>query len=42
MPNMEFPSEEKEIKITRIVTHNGQSKYKINDKPRDKTAKSLT
>ena len=32
--NMEFPSEEKEIKITRIVTKKGQSKYKINDKAR--------
>lgn len=32
--NMEFPTEEKEIKITRIVTQGGQSKYKINDKPR--------
>jgi chromosome segregation protein len=31
---MEFPSEDKEIKITRIVTQSGQSKYKINDKPR--------
>lgn len=32
--NMEFPSEEKEIKISRIVTKSGQSKYKINDKAR--------
>lgn len=32
--NMDFPSEEKEIKITRIVTKKGQSKYKINDKAR--------
>ncbi|MFT4304189.1 MAG: chromosome segregation protein SMC [Candidatus Woesearchaeota archaeon] len=32
--NMDFPSEEKEIKITRIVTKSGQSKYKINDKSR--------
>jgi chromosome segregation protein len=32
--NMEFPSEEKEIKITRIITKSGQSKYKINDKSR--------
>jgi chromosome segregation protein len=31
---MEFPSEEKEIKITRIITKSGQSKYKINDKSR--------
>jgi len=31
---MEFPSEEKEIKISRIVTKSGQSKYKINDKAR--------
>jgi len=31
---MDFPSEEKEIKITRIVTKKGQSKYKINDKAR--------
>ncbi|MFT4343538.1 MAG: chromosome segregation protein SMC [Candidatus Woesearchaeota archaeon] len=32
--NMEFPTEEKEVKITRIVTQSGQSKYKINDKAR--------
>jgi chromosome segregation protein len=29
-----FPSEENEIKITRIVKQNGQSTYKINDKKR--------
>ncbi len=29
-----FPTEDKEIKITRIVMQNGQSKYKINDKTR--------
>lgn len=32
--NMDFPTEEKEIKITRIVTKTGLSKYKINDKAR--------
>jgi len=32
--NMDFPTEEKEIKISRIVTKKGQSKYKINDKAR--------
>lgn len=30
----EFPTPEKEIKITRIVKKNGQSTYKINDKKR--------
>ena len=30
----EFPSDEKEVKITRIVTHSGTSKYKINDQTR--------
>jgi len=30
----EFPTEEEEIKITRIVKQNGLSKYKINDKTR--------
>jgi chromosome segregation protein len=29
-----FPTEDEEIKITRIITHSGQSKYKINDKTR--------
>lgn len=29
-----FPTEEDEIKITRIITSSGQSKYKINDKTR--------
>lgn len=30
----EFPTQEKEVKITRIVKHTGQSVYKINDKTR--------
>ena len=30
--NKVFPTEEKEVKITRIVRENGQSVYKINDK----------
>jgi len=30
--NKLFPTEDKEVKITRIVRHNGQSIYKINDK----------
>ncbi|MBN1157285.1 chromosome segregation protein SMC [Candidatus Woesearchaeota archaeon] len=29
-----FPTEDREIKITRIIRPNGQSKYKINDKTR--------
>ena len=29
-----FPTEEKEVKITRIIRQNGQSIYKINDKTR--------
>ena len=29
-----FPTEDNEIKITRIIAHSGQSKYKINDKTR--------
>ena len=29
-----FPTEDEEIKITRIITSSGQSKYKINDKTR--------
>src|SRR3989339_365398 len=29
-----FPTEDKEIKISRIVRHSGQSVYKINDKVR--------
>ena len=29
-----FPTEDKEVKITRIARHNGQSLYKINDKVR--------
>jgi chromosome segregation protein len=32
-----FPSEENVIKITRIVKHDGSSKYKINDKIRTRT-----
>lgn len=32
--NKTFPSEEKVVKITRIVRQNGSSKYKINDKTR--------
>ena len=30
--NKVFPTEDKEVKISRIVRHNGQSIYKINDK----------
>ncbi len=30
----EFPTDSKEVKITRIVKHSGQSVYKINDKTR--------
>ena len=32
--NKTFPTEDNEIKITRIITGSGQSKYKINDKRR--------
>jgi len=32
--NKKFPTDAKEIKITRIVRHSGQSVYKINDKTR--------
>ena len=32
--NQTFPTEEKTVKITRIVKHSGQSVYKINDKTR--------
>ena len=32
--NKKFPTDEKEIKVTRIVRQNGQSIYKINDKLR--------
>ncbi|MBL7054866.1 chromosome segregation protein SMC [Candidatus Woesearchaeota archaeon] len=32
--NKKFPTDAKEIKITRIVKHSGQSVYKINDKTR--------
>src|SRR3989338_8724762 len=32
--NKKFPTDEKEIKITRVVRQNGQSIYKINDKLR--------
>jgi len=32
--NKEFPTDEKYVKITRIVQQSGQSKYKINDKTR--------
>jgi len=32
--NKTFPTEDNEIKITRIITQSGQSKYKINDKTR--------
>jgi chromosome segregation protein len=35
--NNTFPTEDKEIKITRIITSNGTSKYKINDKPRTRS-----
>lgn len=34
--NKEFPSEEKEVKITRIIKPNGQSVYKIGDKTHTK------
>ncbi|MGM5487834.1 MAG: chromosome segregation protein SMC [Nanobdellota archaeon] len=35
--NNTFPSDEKVVKITRIVQQNGSSKYKINDKTRTRT-----
>jgi chromosome segregation protein len=34
--NKIFPLQEKQIKISRIVNKNGQSKYKINDKTRNR------